>query len=96
MVYHEMGHYLFWTDAERKADAFAFRMVRGLRRPQRRTRLRVRYTGRRQIAGARARAGRNSPEREPSPAAHGLVESAGELNNLGGRRSRVGRTLRRA
>jgi len=32
MVYHEMGHYLFWTDAERKADAFALRMVRGLRR----------------------------------------------------------------
>jgi hypothetical protein len=39
MVYHEMGHYLFWTDAERKADAFAVRMVRGLRRAlERRTR----------------------------------------------------------
>ena len=25
-VYHEMGHYVFWTDAERKADAFALRM----------------------------------------------------------------------
>ena len=22
MIYHEMGHFLFWTDAERKADAF--------------------------------------------------------------------------
>ncbi len=32
MVYHEMGHYLFWTDAERKADAFTRRMVNGLRR----------------------------------------------------------------
>ena len=32
MVYHEMGHYLFWTDAERKADAFSRRMVHGLRR----------------------------------------------------------------
>ena len=31
-IYHEMGHYLFWTDAERKADAFTRRMVRGLRR----------------------------------------------------------------
>ncbi len=42
MVYHEMGHYLFWTDAERKADAFAFRMVRGLRRaPERRMRARA-------------------------------------------------------
>lgn len=32
MVYHEMGHYLFWTDAERKADDFALLMARGLRR----------------------------------------------------------------
>jgi hypothetical protein len=38
MVYHEMGHYLFWTDAERKADAFALRMVRGLRRMEQRVR----------------------------------------------------------
>ncbi len=36
MVYHEMGHYLLWTDAERKADAFVCRMVNGLRRPARR------------------------------------------------------------
>jgi hypothetical protein len=27
-VYHEMGHYLFWTDAERKADTFAAGMER--------------------------------------------------------------------
>jgi hypothetical protein len=32
MVYHELAHYLFWTDAETKADAFMTRMVRGLRR----------------------------------------------------------------
>jgi len=31
IIYHEMGHYLFWTDAERKADAFMRRMVIGLR-----------------------------------------------------------------
>jgi hypothetical protein len=31
-VYHELAHYLFWTDAERKAEAFTQRMVRGLRR----------------------------------------------------------------
>ncbi len=37
-VYHEMGHYLFWTDAERKADAFTRRMVNGLRRVGRRMR----------------------------------------------------------
>jgi hypothetical protein len=30
--YHEMGHFLFWSDAERKADAFTRRMVCGLRR----------------------------------------------------------------
>jgi predicted SprT family Zn-dependent metalloprotease len=36
-VYHELAHYLFWTDAERKAEAFTRRMVRGLRRPARRT-----------------------------------------------------------
>ena len=30
-LYHEMGHYLFWSDAERKADTFQRRMVRGLR-----------------------------------------------------------------
>jgi hypothetical protein len=29
-IFHEMGHYIFWTDAERKADTFAYRMVRGL------------------------------------------------------------------
>jgi len=29
-VYHEVGHYIFWADAERKADAFAYRMVRGV------------------------------------------------------------------
>jgi hypothetical protein len=31
MIYHEMAHYLFWTDAERKADLFMRRMVLGLR-----------------------------------------------------------------
>jgi len=29
-VYHEMGHYVLWADAEAKADLFAYRMVRGL------------------------------------------------------------------
>jgi hypothetical protein len=36
-LYHEMGHFLFWTDAERKADAFQRRMVLGLRAQARRT-----------------------------------------------------------
>src|ERR1700681_919765 len=38
MVYHELAHYLFWTDAETKAETFTCRMVRGLRRTPRRTR----------------------------------------------------------
>jgi hypothetical protein len=29
-VYHEMGHYVLWADAERKADLFACRFVRGV------------------------------------------------------------------
>ena len=36
-LYHEMGHFLFWTDAERKADAFQRRMVLGLGAQARRT-----------------------------------------------------------
>jgi hypothetical protein len=31
-VYHEMGHYVFWSDAERKADTFANRMERNVSR----------------------------------------------------------------
>lgn len=31
-VYHEMGHYVFWADAERKADIFANQMERGVAR----------------------------------------------------------------
>jgi hypothetical protein len=31
MIYHEMAHFLFWTDAEFKADLFMRRMVSGLR-----------------------------------------------------------------
>jgi hypothetical protein len=31
-VYHEMGHYIFWADAERKADTFANRMERNITR----------------------------------------------------------------
>jgi hypothetical protein len=39
MVYHELAHYLFWTDAETKAETFTCRMVRGLRRTPRRIRV---------------------------------------------------------
>lgn len=29
-VYHELGHYVLWADAERKADLFAARMLKGV------------------------------------------------------------------
>ena len=29
-VYHEMGHYVLWSDPERKADTFAWRLIRGI------------------------------------------------------------------
>jgi hypothetical protein len=74
MVYHEMGHYLFWTDAERKADSFAARMVRGLRRPQRRSRPQVTARAARRTAATprRSSAPRRriaSPVRRTSPIA---------------------------
>jgi hypothetical protein len=37
-VYHELGHYVLWSDAERKAELFASRMVRGLKRCPRHSR----------------------------------------------------------
>jgi len=50
-VHHEMGHYLFWADAERKADLFADNMMHGvndgMRKPPRAQKsvTRVRMTG---------------------------------------------------
>ena len=58
-IYHEMGHFLFWTDAERKADAFTRRMVRGLKpRGERAARpaSRRKASGGRQAAAASGRA----------------------------------------
>jgi hypothetical protein len=42
MIYHEMGHFLLWSDPERKADIFSRRMITGLRSPGRRTAARSR------------------------------------------------------
>jgi hypothetical protein len=69
MVYHEMGHYLFWTDAERKADAFACRMLRGLRRPERRSRVRAARQGSRQRVPGLSRSGTDSGRRAGSASA---------------------------
>ena len=57
MVYHELAHYLFWSDAESKAETFTSRMVRGLRRTPRRTRV---------IAAKRTSAARRSSARSAS------------------------------
>jgi hypothetical protein len=54
-VYHEMGHYLFWADAEKKAEAFAYRMVRGMQSNSRNHHGRARSRTRRRGPGARAR-----------------------------------------
>ena len=51
MVYHELAHYLFWTDAESKAETFTHRMVRGLRRTPKRARVAI---ARRSLAAPRA------------------------------------------
>jgi hypothetical protein len=59
-VYHELGHYLFWTDAERKAEAFTFQMVRGLRRSTRRL---VATANSRRIARSRVRPARRTARR---------------------------------
>jgi len=52
MLYHEMGHFLLWSDPERKADLFSRRMVTGLR-----------IAGRRRVARSRTRPGISSTRR---------------------------------
>jgi hypothetical protein len=58
-VHHEMGHYLFWADAERKADLFADNMMQGVDDASRRARrlqkpvTRVRMTGTARSVGRR-------------------------------------------
>jgi hypothetical protein len=58
-VHHEIGHYLFWADAERKADLFAACMLQGVT-SQTLTQtsspppaMRVRMTGSRRSVGRR-------------------------------------------
>jgi hypothetical protein len=59
-VHHEIGHYLFWTDAERKADLFASGMMHGIHDGARalppRPASRVRLTGTRRSVGRRRNA----------------------------------------
>ena len=60
-VHHEMGHYLFWANAERKADLFAAGMMRGIHAGNGKGTTRVRLTGtRRSVARRRAVPGRRA------------------------------------
>ena len=69
-VYHELAHYLFWTDAERKAEAFTRRMVRGLRRSSRHA-----VSTPRKISGAkRAAANRAVSGRRATRGSSGVAE----------------------
>jgi hypothetical protein len=64
MVYHELAHYLFWSDPESKAEAFTHRMVRGLRRVVRNYRTAgVRGRARRLAVGSRRATAGNSRTR---------------------------------
>ncbi len=62
-VYHEMGHYVLWADAERKADGFAYQFVRGVSGQGRPGSERV-YTPARASRAQRKRPGR---ARRPRP-----------------------------
>ena len=42
MIYHELGHFLLWSDPERKADLFSRRMITGLKVRRRRVASRTR------------------------------------------------------
>ena len=67
-VYHELAHYLFWTDAERKAEVFTHRMVRGLRRISRAPRVasRARRSSSVRATASRSRS-RAAAMRPPGP-----------------------------
>src|ERR1700719_1907677 len=74
MIYHEMGHFIFWSDPERKAEIFSRRMVAGLRVPNRRSATRSRTRAgssnvRRAASRLRKRRGRIASARKTGRAA---------------------------
>jgi hypothetical protein len=78
MIYHEMAHYLFWTDAESKADLFMRRMV---------ARLRPAPRPRRGIASARRPAARGTVAARPR-----RQRARATAKNRGTRRARRARS----
>jgi len=103
MIYHEMGHFLLWTDAERKADMFARRMINGLRaraRRAKRTAARAAASTRR-LSEKRAAPRKASERRAASvrSAARRATASAGARRRVSvasSRRSRSSKPRRRA
>jgi hypothetical protein len=83
MIYHEMGHFIFWSDPERKAEIFSRRMVAGLRVSSRRSATR----------SSRARTGNSNVRRAASRPRkrRGRIASArktGRTARIGARKSR--------
>ncbi len=81
MIYHEMGHFLFWTDAERKAEIFSRRMVIGLRVPNRRSATRARaragnFNGRRAEDRVRKRRTRIASARKSGRTARNVARKS--------------------
>ena len=101
MVYHELAHYLFWSDPESKAEAFTHRMVRGLRRVARNYRaVGARGSVRRVAVGSRRATAGNPPTRR-RVATNPRTQSRQAVSRTrtsrmkfarGGRRSRRGRS----
>jgi predicted SprT family Zn-dependent metalloprotease len=84
-VYHELAHYLFWTDAERKAEAFTHRMVRGLRRTPRRASV---AATRRVAAAKRTASGRISAPGRAASGSFGMRTATRRATVATKRRSR--------
>ncbi len=76
-VYHELAHYVFWTDAERKADAFTLMMVRGLKRPLRRTRVASGLSRASTSGSSRREPSLGARKRHPVPQRSGRGQSRG-------------------
>ena len=101
MVYHELAHYLFWSDPESKAETFTHRMVRGLRRVARNYRaVGARGSVRRVAVGSRRANAGNAPTRR-RVATNPRTQSRQAVSRTrasrmkfarGGRRSRRGRS----
>jgi len=88
MVYHELAHYLFWTDAESKAETFTCRMVRGLRRSPKRTRGAAAKVVRARAASARTATTRRAATRRTRQGRSTVRAVTGNARGAGGGRRR--------